>query len=543
MQPFVIIGMPRTGSTLLQTTLAQHPDIKMYGELFHAVEAERAGPHAITSKKGNIFFNAGSDDAIDFLRTNVWNKENKKYGAVGFKLFGELVNSAGTSKIFLRLKAEFPDLKFIHIERLNLLECWVSRKAASLTGKWIESDKSSKDKNDIKITANPIELEGFFKNYDEINGFFRSDFFPANNYLNVEYEQLSNEYEKNSLRIFNFLNLPTVQVAPSIKKQRSLTAPQQIENFEEISLYFSKSKYAKMMNNPAVAPITHATPQHTYNYQSLHEQAKKLSIEDWINLVGQSTEQALELNGIPMPSAPPAEKQAVFHGTSGDTAIKSAAPVYRYVLDVCQRNGISQIKSLLDFGCGWGRFTRLFVRDVEEAGLVGVDPWGEALQMCRQHMPYAAFVRSQPSPPLAFRSDLYDVVVANSIFSHLSEPNALAWIKEISRVLRPGGLLIATTHSKDFLNMVKKFQDGSMECKSDWHLSLKNSNLNIIDAINSHNNGEFVHISTGQMDGGYGDSIVPKQFIHKVWGEFLELVEFIDNPARFPQATFVLKKP
>lgn len=113
---------------------------------------------------------------------------------------------------------------------------------------------------------------------------------------------------------------------------------------------------------------------------------------------------------------------------------------------------------MLDFGCG--RFTRLFIRDVNEAGLIGIDPWGKVLQMSRQHMPNVAFVRSQFDPPSVFRDEFFDVVFANSIFSHLSESHDLSWIKGIARMLRPGGLLVATTHSKHFLTTVHEFQSG-----------------------------------------------------------------------------------
>lgn len=279
-------------------------------------------------------------------------------------------------------------------------------------------------------------------------------------------------------------------------------------------------------------------------YKGLHTEAKKLPIEEWITLVGKSTEQKISLGEAFMPSAPPSEKQAIFHGNFGHAAIKSAAPVYRYVLQSCQQQGIDSIKTLLDFGCGWGRFTRLFVRDVEEAGLIAIDPWGEALQMCREHMPYAAFVRSEFNPPLAFRDELFDVVFANSIFSHLSEANALAWIKEISRILRPGGVLIATTHSKHWLEKVKEFQSGEKPCESDWHRGFKNSEVDFVKAISFHKNGKFIFAPTGGVSGNpdYGDSFVPEKYIQKVWGEFLEPVEFIDDPARFPQATFTLRK-
>lgn len=538
MQMFIVIGMPRTGSTLVQTTLEQHPNIKMHGELFHPNDDERMGAHVINDNNNSIFFDSTKDDAIDFLRANVWTEENsKKYDAVGFKLFGERVQCLGTEKLFLRLKETFPSLKFIHIERDDLLECWVSRETAKKTGQWFSSsqDKKTELVNDLQVVANPLALQQFFQSYEEVNNFFKSDFFPKPNYLHIDYDQIATDFKKTSRSIFTFLGLKNVSVKQNIKKQRTLTATDQIQNIEEIRQFFAESKYAALVGTPSIV---------TTKYKGLHAEAQKLPIEEWIRLVGKSTEQKMSLGEVLMPSAPPPQKQAIFHGNSGQAAINSAAPVYRYVLQSCQQQGIDSIKTLLDFGCGWGRFTRLFVRDVEEAGLIGIDPWGEALQMCREHMPYAAFVRSQFNPPLAFRDELFDVVFANSIFSHLSEVNALAWIKEISRILRPGGLLVATTHSKHWLAKVKEFQSGEKPCESDWHRGFRDSEFDFAMAVNSHKNGEFIFASTGngQNNPDYGDTFIPEKYIQKVWGEFLELVEFIDDPARFPQATFTLRK-
>jgi SAM-dependent methyltransferase len=278
------------------------------------------------------------------------------------------------------------------------------------------------------------------------------------------------------------------------------------------------------------------------SYKSLYQHAKNLALEKWIDLVVNSMEKPTLLADIPLPSVPPMDKQAIFHGNSGKAAIKSATPVYKYVLQVCEKYQITPIKTLLDFGCGWGRFTRLFVHDVEEAGLIAVDPWGEALQMSRQHMPYAAFIQSELEPPLMFRNNFFDVVFANSVFSHLSESNALAWIQEIQRILRPGGLLIATTHPKFFLIVVQELKNSIRKAESDWHDFLKKADIDIEQALLNLEQGQFVHIVTGQNNGLYGDSCVPEAYIRNVWGEFLELVEFTDDQTKFPQATFVLRK-
>ena len=47
-----------------------------------------------------------------------------------------------------------------------------------------------------------------------------------------------------------------------------------------------------------------------------------------------------------------------------------------------------------------------------------------------------------------YPDDSFDVVYACSVFSHLPETLHLLWLAEIRRVLRPGGVLVATTLSE-----------------------------------------------------------------------------------------------
>lgn len=52
------------------------------------------------------------------------------------------------------------------------------------------------------------------------------------------------------------------------------------------------------------------------------------------------------------------------------------------------------------------------------------------------------------APPTNFLTGYFDVVYSISVFSHLPEGAASAWIAELARTLRSGGLLLASTHSE-----------------------------------------------------------------------------------------------
>ena len=54
--------------------------------------------------------------------------------------------------------------------------------------------------------------------------------------------------------------------------------------------------------------------------------------------------------------------------------------------------------TVLDFGCGWGRLTRFFARDVEPGDLLGCDPVEEILEVCRSSRVPAELARSEFVP-------------------------------------------------------------------------------------------------------------------------------------------------
>ena len=100
----------------------------------------------------------------------------------------------------------------------------------------------------------------------------------------------------------------------------------------------------------------------------------------------------------------------------------------------------------LDFGSGAGRISRHLLGVAEVAELDGVDVDPLLVAWTDRRLRGARFRRIDPAPPMPFPEASFDVAVSVSVFTHFDEEPGARWAAEIARILRPGGLLLVSTH-------------------------------------------------------------------------------------------------
>lgn len=282
--------------------------------------------------------------------------------------------------------------------------------------------------------------------------------------------------------------------------------------------------------------------------KTVRDLAKNWDDEKYFTLILKSVTQPY-IDGIKMPGFPSDEIQRQFVGSTKEHALQEGFNFYKYVKRYCESLGvpISTKTAVLDFGCGWGRNSRFFFKDVDSVNFYGVDVDPEMISFCTSAMTCGNYAIVHPEPPTTFESNSLDVIFAYSVFSHLAEPVALKWIEEFSRILKPNGILLATTQSRSFLDFCKSFQDKKEEeLEFGWFKKLAQSFIPIEKAKQDYDNGEFLYSSTG--GGGprdksfYGEALIPRRYIEKKYTPFLSLQDFVDDPTKLPQALFVMQK-
>ncbi|MGZ5444093.1 MAG: class I SAM-dependent methyltransferase [Thermoanaerobaculia bacterium] len=154
-------------------------------------------------------------------------------------------------------------------------------------------------------------------------------------------------------------------------------------------------------------------------------------------------------DGLPLPP----QRLWRGYGTTEERYLELANLHTSSMLSILREAGFSMEeggKRVLDFGCAAGPMLRTLHQYAEHSEIWGVDIDSDCIDWCRRHLPAFRFATNTTAPHLPFEDRSFDLIYCGSVFSHIVEM-ADSWLLELARILRPGGLLYASIHDKQFI--------------------------------------------------------------------------------------------
>jgi ubiquinone/menaquinone biosynthesis C-methylase UbiE len=104
---------------------------------------------------------------------------------------------------------------------------------------------------------------------------------------------------------------------------------------------------------------------------------------------------------------------------------------------------------VLDVGCGTGELLTRLAAKYPASKLAGLDPVLEMLNVAKRKLSADVDLRVGWANSLPWKDGSFDVVVSCNMFHYITHP--VAAIREMERVLRPGGQLVITDWCDDYL--------------------------------------------------------------------------------------------
>ena len=182
---------------------------------------------------------------------------------------------------------------------------------------------------------------------------------------------------------------------------------------------------------------------------------------------------------------------------------------------------LQQFSSILEFGCGFGRLTQYLFEIVPRAHVFGCDVRSDDVAECRQKYPQGCFIVNDPTPPLGFDDAQFDLIYSYSVFTHLSEPNHAAWLEELARTLRPGGVMLHTTKSHESVRRMAMFSPES----------LTKYGLPEPADVFIQSTPRYHYVVDNPATPEYGLTIVSKEYVMTRWPRYsgLTLVDYVEG--------------
>ncbi len=249
----------------------------------------------------------------------------------------------------------------------------------------------------------------------------------------------------------------------------------------------------------------------------VHQYARHMSRHDWCEAFVRFA--ASGDNPLGLPAFPAEDIQRLTNSQANAETMRGAADFYRILDDTLMAHpGITG--RLLDFGAGWGRITRLLLRSLPPDAIAALDVDARLVDAGAAQLPGIDFLRMESGDRLPFADGSFAMVIANSVFSHLSEDAHHFYVAEIARILRPGGLFVGTSLS---LRTYRTWLE--QPAYRTWITGLLGAPEAVMASLA---NREFVYAKSGRWT-DYGIALLPEDYVQQHWQQHFSRITTRDD--------------
>lgn len=237
-----------------------------------------------------------------------------------------------------------------------------------------------------------------------------------------------------------------------------------------------------------------------------------------------SLDEYIARDPYPLPDTPDREG---YHGQRHFAWWVSGLCDYLQITQNMARHGVPLRRGdqVLDLGCASGRTMRHFACQGDDLTIYGVDIKRSNVDWCTRFLPRNVRpVLGVNVPKLPIADNSLALAYAFSVFTHIDDFET-AWLAEIHRVLKPGGVAYLTIHSERL-----------------W--TRMNTQHPIYNALLRHKDNKEYPVDPEQFKSPMpADRVVFKmgpalhhvnvfhsdRYLHQVWGRFFDIAEIIET--------------
>ncbi|HUP98725.1 MAG TPA: class I SAM-dependent methyltransferase [Usitatibacter sp.] len=224
---------------------------------------------------------------------------------------------------------------------------------------------------------------------------------------------------------------------------------------------------------------------------------------------------------------PPPRLRHRVHGALDPESYANAGRIVgARIAETLLEHGIATNARVLDFACGPGRIAAAVKALQPSWGLNGSDLDQHAIAWATDYLGAVAdFFVNRALPPSPFPAASFDAIYSVSLFTHLDEPTQLAWLEELERIAKPGGLVLVTTHGVATLGSCSDHERARFERDG------------FVFRV-----GRTGWLKLDGLPDTYQTAFHSRAYVERVWRRFFDVVDYREGGIAGHQDLVVLRK-